>query len=104
MIPAPTLHAVIQALLSTALGLPPSFFRRFSQSNAAFTVLEFRQDEDDEGEGEGDQEQQLEAGAARVPRVLVERMNQVRRWGGGWLGLAWLAGRQAGFRLPQQTV
>lgn len=34
-------NAVNQALINTALGLPPTFFRRFLQSNAASTVLDF---------------------------------------------------------------
>ena len=58
--------AVNQALLCTALGLPPSFFRRFSQSNAAFTVLDFEY-----AGGAGSQR------AALPPRVRIERMNQV---------------------------
>ena len=86
------LAAVIQALLCTALGLPPSFFRRFSQSNAAFTVLEFQQDGNEVEEEEEEVEDQ-EAGVARVPWVLVERMNQVRRWVGDSTGVQ--AGRQA---------
>ena len=86
------LAAVIQALLCTALGLPPSFFRRFSQSNAAFTVLEFQQD-GNEVEEEKEEVEDQEAGVARVPRVLVERMNQVRRWVGDSTGVQ--AGRQA---------
>ena len=67
--------AVNQALLCTALGLPPTFFRRFAQSNAAFTVLDF-----EGGGGEGGQR------VAAAPRVRVERMNQV--WLGrlGWAG------------------
>lgn len=59
-------NAVNQALLCTALGLPPAFFRRFSQSNAAFTVIDFSAAAD-------------ERGRAAAPRVRVERVNQVRR-------------------------
>lgn len=62
-------NAVNQALLCTALGLPPAFFRRFAQSNAAFTVLDF-----DYAGGA-----RAESPAQRQPlpaRVRVERMNQ----------------------------
>ncbi|KAL4422653.1 hypothetical protein ABPG75_008850 [Micractinium tetrahymenae] len=61
-------NAVNQALLCTALGLPPAFFRRFAQSNAAFTVLDF--DYAGGPRSEGGQRQAL------PPRVRVERMNQ----------------------------
>jgi broad specificity phosphatase PhoE len=54
-------NAVNQALLCTAVGLPPNFFRRFAQSNAAFSVLDF------------------EPGPGGAPRVRVERVNQVLR-------------------------
>lgn len=70
----PPTPAVNQALLCTALGLPPSFFRRFSQSNASFTVLDF--------EGEGGQRDGGSGGSGGggrgkvAPRVRVERMNQ----------------------------
>ncbi len=79
-----TLLAVNQALLCTALGLPPAFFRRFAQSNAAFTVLDFDYAEGARGEGGAGQRQAL------PPRVRVERMNQVgASWAaaapGGWL-------------------
>ena len=53
-------NAINQGLLNTALGLPPSFFRCFLQSNAAVTVLDFAPP--GEGAGPG-------------PRVTVERMN-----------------------------
>ena len=61
----PPLPAVNQALLCTALGLPPAFFRRFSQSNASFTVLDF-EGESSSGSGKG----------TVAPRVRCERMNQ----------------------------
>lgn len=35
-------NAVNQALVATALGLPPTYFRRLLQSNAATTVLDFQ--------------------------------------------------------------
>ena len=65
--PAPALArrrppAVNQALLCTALGLPPAFFRRFSQSNAAFTVIDFTPAADGKG----------------PPTARVERVNQAR--------------------------
>lgn len=34
-------NAINKALLCTALGLPPTYFRRFTQTNAAITVLDF---------------------------------------------------------------
>lgn len=79
--PRPPPPAVNQALLCTALGLPPAFFRRFAQSNAAFTVLDFDYVGGTVGEG-GGQRQPL------PPRVRVERMNQVGGWGPVALGIA----------------
>lgn len=49
-------NAVNQALLATALGLDSTFFRRLTQSNAAFSVLEFDWD-------------------SSLPNVKVERLN-----------------------------
>jgi broad specificity phosphatase PhoE len=53
-------NAVNQALLATALGLGSTFFRRLTQSNAAFSVLEF--DLDPKGD-------------SSLPNVKVERLN-----------------------------
>ena len=54
-------NAVNQALVATAAGLPPRFFRRLLQSNAASTVLDFTP----RVEGE-------------PPVVTIDRLNQVR--------------------------
>jgi broad specificity phosphatase PhoE len=35
-------NAVNQALLNTALGLPPTFFRRLTQTNGATSVIDFQ--------------------------------------------------------------
>ena len=35
-------NAVNQALVATAIGLPPTYFRRLLQNNAATTVLDFQ--------------------------------------------------------------
>jgi hypothetical protein len=51
-------NAINQGLLGTALGLPPSFFRCFVQSNAAFTVVDFQPN------------------GAAPPRASLERMNR----------------------------
>ncbi|GAB4820218.1 hypothetical protein N2152v2_007264 [Parachlorella kessleri] len=53
-------NAVNQALICTALGLSPAHFRRFTQTNAGFTVLDFQP---------GQQ--------GSPPRVTVERLNQL---------------------------
>jgi hypothetical protein len=50
-----------QALLCSALGLPPSYFRRFIQSNGATTVLDF-----------------VAPQGGGTPQVLLHHMNQVR--------------------------
>lgn len=50
-------NAVNQALICTALGLDPPHFRRLTQTNAAFSVLDF------------------EWGADGAPAVTVERLN-----------------------------
>jgi len=55
-------NAVNQALLGTALGLPPRFFRRLLQSNGATSVLDF----------------QPPQGPGAPVRVTVDRLNQVR--------------------------
>jgi hypothetical protein len=65
---SPIHTAVNQALLCTALGLPPPFFRRFAQTNGAFTVLDFKY-----SGPEGSQRVPVQ------PTVQVERMNQVRK-------------------------
>lgn len=52
-------NAVNQALVATAIGLPPTYFRRLLQNNAATTVLDFQPN------GDG------------PPRVNVDRLNQV---------------------------
>ena len=41
-------NAVNQALICTAIGLPPDFFRRFVQTNAAHTILDFEWDSQSE--------------------------------------------------------
>lgn len=53
-------NAVNQALLATALGLPPAFFRRLTQTNAATSVLDFQPNGD------------------APPTLTVDRINQVR--------------------------
>ena len=53
-------NAVNQALVATAIGLPPTYFRRLLQNNAATTVLDFQPN------GDG------------PPRVNLDRLNQVR--------------------------
>ena len=52
-------NAVNQALVATAIGLPPTYFRRLLQNNAATTVLDFQPN------GDG------------PPRVNLDRLNQV---------------------------
>ena len=52
-------NAVNQALVATAIGLPPTYFRRLLQNNAATTVLDFQPNKDG------------------PPRVNVDRLNQV---------------------------
>ena len=52
-------NAVNQALLNTALDLPPSFFRRLLQSNAATSVIDFQPNGD------------------KPPTRTIDRMNQV---------------------------
>ena len=52
-------NAVNQALLNTALDLPPSFFRRLLQSNAATSVIDFQPAGD------------------KSPLRTIDRMNQV---------------------------
>ena len=52
-------NAVNQALLNTALGLPPTFFRRLLQTNAATSVIDFQPN------GDG------------PPICTIDRMNQV---------------------------
>ena len=52
-------NAVNQALVATAIGLPPTYFRRLLQNNAATTVLDFQPN------GNG------------PPRVNLDRLNQV---------------------------
>jgi broad specificity phosphatase PhoE len=56
-------NAVNQALLGTALGLPPRFFRRLLQSNGATSVLDFEPPQ----------------GPGAPMRVTVDRLNQARR-------------------------
>ena len=51
-----------QALIATALDLPPVYFRRLLQSNAATTVLDF----------------QPSATDAQQTQVIVDRLNQVQ--------------------------
>ena len=53
-------NAVNQALVATAIGLPPTYFRRLLQNNAATTVLDFQPTQDG------------------PPRVNLDRLNQVR--------------------------
>jgi broad specificity phosphatase PhoE len=66
-------NAVNQALLGTALGLPPRFFRRLLQSNGATSVLDFEPPQ----------------GPGAPVKVTVDRLNQV---GGGVRGEAWTRG------------
>ena len=54
-------NAVNQALLNTALGLPPTFFRRLTQTNAATSVVDFQPNGTD------------------TPSRIIDRMNQARR-------------------------
>ena len=54
-------HALAQALICTALNLPPTYFRKLLQSNAATTVLDFQPLPDDPS----------------VTQVIVDRLNQV---------------------------
>ncbi len=54
-------NAVNQALVATAIGLPPTYFRRLLQNNAATTVLDFQPTKDG------------------PPRVNLDRLNQVRQ-------------------------
>ncbi|CAG9467203.1 unnamed protein product [Pedinophyceae sp. YPF-701] len=56
-------NAVNQALIATALGLPPTHFRRLLQSNAAVTVLDFEPRKHPDG-------------TPAPPRVTVDRLNQ----------------------------
>lgn len=51
-------NAVNQALVATAIGLPPTYFRRLLQNNAATTVLDFQPTQDG------------------PPRVNLDRLNQ----------------------------
>ena len=51
-------NAVNQALLNTALGLPPTFFRRLTQTNAATSVIDFQPNGDN------------------PPNPVIDRMNQ----------------------------
>jgi probable phosphoglycerate mutase len=53
-------NAVNQGLIGTALGLPPVYFRRLLQSNAATSVLDFSP-----------------GGVNGQPRVTLDRLNQV---------------------------
>jgi 2-carboxy-D-arabinitol-1-phosphatase len=53
-------NAVNQALIATAVGLPPEYFRRLLQSNAASTVLDF-----------------MPRVAGEPPVVTIDRLNQV---------------------------
>ncbi|KAI7845742.1 hypothetical protein COHA_000658 [Chlorella ohadii] len=81
-------NAVNQALLCTALGLPPAFFRRFSQSNASFTVLDFEvQGSQESGRSSGSSSSSAAGSSAGGSstvggssagglRVRVERVNQ----------------------------
>ena len=55
-------NAVNQALLATALGLPPAFFRRLTQTNAATSVLDF-----------------APAPGGGPPTLTVDRMNQASK-------------------------
>ncbi|BDA42581.1 probable phosphoglycerate mutase GpmB at N-terminal half [Coccomyxa sp. Obi] len=51
-------NAVNQALLNTALGLPPTFFRRLTQTNAATSVVDFQPN------------------GTHPPSRIIDRMNQ----------------------------
>lgn len=57
-------NAVNQALIATALGLDSTYFRRLTQSNAAFSVLEFDWDSDTNSNSN-----------SLLPNVTVERLN-----------------------------
>ena len=50
-----------QALICTALGLPPTFFRRLVQSNGATSVLDF-----------------MPPRGGSAPSLVVDRLNQVQ--------------------------
>lgn len=54
-------NAVNQALIGTALGLPPVYFRRLLQSNAATSVLDFTPPQQ----------------PGQPPKVTLDRLNQV---------------------------
>lgn len=54
----------MQALICTALGLPPTFFRRLLQSNGATSVLDFLPP--------------LGRSPGGAPRLVVDRLNQAR--------------------------
>ncbi|KAG2424795.1 hypothetical protein HXX76_014219 [Chlamydomonas incerta] len=54
-------NAINQALVATALGLPPHFFRRLPQNNAALSVLDFTP---------------AAAGAGSAPHVTLNCLNQ----------------------------
>jgi len=70
-------NAVNQALICTALGLPPSYFRRLVQSNAAFTVLDFELDSSSSSSNSGGGHQ-FSSSPSSPPEVSVtlERLNQ----------------------------
>eukprot|EP01026_Neomeris_dumetosa_P044445 TRINITY_DN3745_c0_g1_i12.p1 TRINITY_DN3745_c0_g1~~TRINITY_DN3745_c0_g1_i12.p1 ORF type:complete len:522 (-),score=53.33 TRINITY_DN3745_c0_g1_i12:287-1813(-) len=53
-------NAVNQAMIAAAIGLPPSYFRRILQNNAATSVLDF----------------QPSRNGTLVPRVTIDRLNQ----------------------------
>lgn len=53
-----------QALICSALALPPTFFRRLVQSNGASSVLDFLP---------------ARGGAGGAPTLVVDRLNQARR-------------------------
>ena len=55
------LPSSLQALICTALGLPPTFFRRLVQSNGATSVLDF-----------------MPARGGGAPSLVVDRLNQVQ--------------------------
>ena len=63
--PAPPAPRRLQALLGTALRLPPRYFRRLLQSNGATSVLDFEPPQ----------------GPGAPVRVTVDRLNQVGRRG-----------------------
>ena len=95
-------NAVNQALLCTALGLPPCFFRRFSQSNAAFTVLDF----DYAGPGAGGGAGGGSAGAA-LPALCPRPASTALDWdcpGPGASGRAGAGGRQGCWGVPVPSL